>query len=143
MVKTEFEEVQLDGTIVGGIVGAAGAIVAAVVTAFFALRKTVVEKYFDGIGERVKLLENTLEKERDETHEFREQILEIRRALNSSELEVVELRRRNDLLEIDLAETRLERDGLKLERDELASKVHKLELRLDELETQTSEVLSS
>jgi len=118
--------------------GAIGSIILAVITAFFALRKTVIEStsaenqaFFVGLSNRLKEVEDDLSIERAETQKLRGEVIDLREQLFSAKMHVSEIERRNSVLE-------LERNCLSEERVSLRKEIRDLEERLRILE-RTSE----
>ena len=124
-----------DVVIIGGAIGS---ILLAVITAFFALRKTVIEStsaenqsFFIGLSNRLKEVEDDLTVERNETQKLRGEVIDLREQLSSARMNVSEIERRNSVLEN-------ERNCLSEERVSLRKEIRDLEERLRILE-RTSE----
>jgi peptidoglycan hydrolase CwlO-like protein len=126
IVVTKADGLDIDGTMLaagGGVVS----IFVAFITAFFSLRKTVVEStaaenqaFFTGLSDRLKVVEDDLEEERDKTALLRDEVLSLREKLSEAKSLARELDRRNNLLEE--------------ERDSLRIRIRELEERIDHLE---------
>jgi len=131
-VKSGGEVIMTPEQIMGAVAGAITAIVGVLVTAFFGLRKTLIEKaseqnqaFFEELGDRLSDVESELKAERAAVYELRTGILE------SKEI-VSQLEAKNRLLRENV-ETEEARNRLLLSQNaELAEKCDLLKAQLDE-----------
>jgi chromosome segregation ATPase len=124
----------IDSTVLA-VGGGIASFLVALVTAFFALRKTVVEAtaaenqtFFATLSERLKQVEIDLKAERLDSQQLREDLLSMKGKLTEARLLCSELERRNEILE-------RRNEILEAGRTERTEHIRKLELRIEHLET--------